>query len=62
MMSHVPHAAAVATALVAVAMQADISAAADAERASDGGQAPGTIVIDAAQGIEWFRKTRVVIA
>jgi lipopolysaccharide export system protein LptA len=62
MMLRAPHAAAVATALIAAAMPADMSAAAEAERASGGGQAPGTIVIDAAQGIEWLRKTRVVIA
>jgi lipopolysaccharide export system protein LptA len=61
-MLRAPHAAAVATALIAAAMPADMSAAAEAERASGGGQAPGTIVIDAAQGIEWLRKTRVVIA
>jgi lipopolysaccharide export system protein LptA len=60
MMLHVPHAAAVATALIAAAMQADISAA--VERAPGGGHAPRTIVIDATQGIEWLRKTRVVIA
>jgi lipopolysaccharide export system protein LptA len=62
MILRAPHAAAIATALVAAAMQPDMPAAAEAERASRGGQAPGTIVIDATQGIEWLRKERLVIA
>ena len=62
MMFRALRAATMATALVATAMQADVAAAAEAETASGGGQAPGTIVIDAAQGIEWLRKRRVVIA
>jgi lipopolysaccharide export system protein LptA len=62
MMFRTLHAAAIANALIAAAMQPNVSAAAEAERASGGGQAPGTIVIDAAQGIEWLRKGRVVIA
>ena len=62
MMFRAVRVAAIATALVATAMQPGVAAAAQAETAPGGRQAPGRIVIDAAQGIEWLRKKRVVIA
>src|SRR5512144_2709792 len=62
MMFHLLRVAAIATALVATAMQPGVTAATQAETAPGSGQTPGRIDIDAAQGIEWLRKKRVVIA
>jgi lipopolysaccharide export system protein LptA len=62
MMLRASHAAAIATALLAGAVRPDISVVTEAERGLGGGQARGAIVVDAAEGIEWFRNTRVFIA